>query len=317
MFTDHRRVRNEIAMNEEDKEILRKDLLASAPIAKKKRSAAESKFENGGDGQGQSEVQGEEGQKIEDEAAEFFPVGSKIPPSGSSRPSSLWLVTFTDVMALMLTFFVLLYSMSTPDVDKWEDMTRGISSGISKFAGAPKLAGNQDTISIERLSAKKGLNLKYLGSLVYGVVTRNEDLSDVLLFHSSDQLIISMPSELLFDSERSDVSLKGRRALFTLNELFVRIRNRVEIIGHSEPNSVFEGNDGIKNNREFSLARAVYVAAALEEVGYDRPIVARGLSDTRYDELGGVLSQDKRLALSRRVDIVIMKDEGSYRGFMP
>ena len=26
-----------------------------------------------------------------------------------------WLVTFTDIMALMLTFFVLLYSMSVPE----------------------------------------------------------------------------------------------------------------------------------------------------------------------------------------------------------
>ena len=31
--------------------------------------------------------------------------GGKVP---------LWLITFTDVMALMLTFFVLLYAMSSP-----------------------------------------------------------------------------------------------------------------------------------------------------------------------------------------------------------
>ena len=45
----------------------------------------------------------------------------------------LWLITFTDIMALMLTFFVLLYSMSIPEVKKWEELTSSINKGFSKF----------------------------------------------------------------------------------------------------------------------------------------------------------------------------------------
>ncbi|MFP4387114.1 MAG: flagellar motor protein MotB, partial [Alphaproteobacteria bacterium] len=48
----------------------------------------------------------------------------------------LWLITFTDVMALMLTFFVLLYSMSSPQEEKWKEMTRGLTQKLNAFEAA-------------------------------------------------------------------------------------------------------------------------------------------------------------------------------------
>ena len=66
--------------------------------------------------------------------------------------SSLWLITFTDIMALMLTFFVLLYSMAQPDVEKWSEMSAVINSNFSKYY-APKFeSGTVDSITIDRVN---------------------------------------------------------------------------------------------------------------------------------------------------------------------
>ena len=37
-------------------------------------------------------------------------------------PSKAWMITFTDLVSLMLTFFVMLFAMSNVKIDKWESM---------------------------------------------------------------------------------------------------------------------------------------------------------------------------------------------------
>ena len=43
-------------------------------------------------------------------------------PSQAPQQSKAWLVTFTDMVSLVLTFFVLLFSMSSVKIDDWENM---------------------------------------------------------------------------------------------------------------------------------------------------------------------------------------------------
>ncbi|MCP5405119.1 MAG: hypothetical protein H6922_02720 [Pseudomonadaceae bacterium] len=43
--------------------------------------------------------------------------------SGEAANSSRWLITFADLVALLLVFFVLLFSMKEIDRDRWEELT--------------------------------------------------------------------------------------------------------------------------------------------------------------------------------------------------
>ena len=40
-----------------------------------------------------------------------------------------WLLTFADLISLLITFFVLLYSMKVVDTQKWEEM-KGSFAGV-------------------------------------------------------------------------------------------------------------------------------------------------------------------------------------------
>ena len=46
-------------------------------------------------------------------------------------PSLLWKDTFSDLMNLLLCFFVLLFSMSTVDADKFQELAASLSSAFS------------------------------------------------------------------------------------------------------------------------------------------------------------------------------------------
>lgn len=231
--------------------------------------------------------------------------GQKLPP--------LWMITFADIMAIMLTFFVLMYSMSVIQEEKWEDMTTSLNEGVS-VAESPKwYSGEQDTISIEKLDFKRALNLDYLQGLVQDSMQGNEVLQALVIMKQGDRLILSLPSEILFETGEADVSLDGKRAIFALGDVLSRIKNRIEVVGHSDPRPI-NGGDYI-SNWDLSLNRALSVSSVLRNVGYERPVVVRGLSSARYDELPDTLPEDERLGFARRVDVVIMKDDGQQSLF--
>ena len=228
----------------------------------------------------------------------------------------LWLITFTDIMALMLTFFVLLYSMSVPLEEKWEDLTMGLNKGVSSFQSPKWYQGPVDEVNIDRLDLSRALDLRYLEAVLEEVISGNNRLENIVVIPQRGRLILSLPSDLLFEAGQADVTTDGKRALFTLGGPLSRIRNRIEVIGHADPRPIESEDAVFSSNWELSLARASNVAGVLENVGYSRSVVVRGLSSSRYDQLPDTLPEEERMSLSRRVDIVIMQDDGTQRLFL-
>lgn len=224
----------------------------------------------------------------------------------------LWLVTFTDVMALMLTFFVLLYAMASPKEEEWKEMTSAIDAGFTRFAGARMYQGSQDTVNIDKLDFSRALDLDYLHALVKDIIAKDESLQGVVLSVQDNELVMSLPENLLFEAGEAGVSIDGKRALFSLAGPLSRIRNRIEVSGHTGPRSSGGGaSSEFSSSWDLSLSHAVSVAATLQDAGYGRPVRVHGTSSARYDELPASMEEEKRLSLSRRVDIVIMMDDGA------
>jgi chemotaxis protein MotB len=246
------------------------------------------------------------------------PVSARRATGGNEEPAPvpLWLITFTDIMALMLTFFVLLYSMSVPEVEKWESMTSALNKGFSTLQTAKWYQGPQDTIDIEKLDFSTALDLNYLDALVKDMIAKNDNLKGVMLIQQEDRLVMSLPLDMLFEPGKSGVTVQGKKALFSLGGPLSRIRNRIEVFGHSEPGAAGAEGSSFSSDWALSITRAAEVAGVLENVGYSRPVTIRGYASARYEELPADMDETERLDLARRVDVVIMKDDGSQRLFM-
>ena len=61
--------------------------------------------------------------------------------TGGRKPSSVWLIIFTDLVALLLTFFVMLFSMSNVQIDRWKEMIDAGSEAAAKEKGLIRLEG--------------------------------------------------------------------------------------------------------------------------------------------------------------------------------
>lgn len=225
--------------------------------------------------------------------------------------AAIWLVSFTDVMALMLTFFVMLFAMSEPEKEQWSDVMLSLESELNSYYGPALNQGPQETINLAKIDLDRALDIGYLTLLVREIVDGNDALSDAVINREHDHMVISLPDNLLFDGGSAEPKDAGLRALYALGGPLTRIKNRIEVVGHADPRPVGERNEAYDSNWDLSLARALNVAAVLENVGYDKHITVQGFSDGRYKDIGNNMPEDQRLALSRRVDIVVMNHDGS------
>ncbi len=228
--------------------------------------------------------------------------------------SSVWLVSFTDVMALMLTFFVLLFAMSEPEKQTWSDVISALQVEFNKFYGPLYNKGPQDAVNLEKINFSRALDINYMEALLESGIEKNEALKNITLIPQPGLLIVSLPYDLLFDSAEATVKESGRTALYSMGGTLRRIKNKIEVVGHADPRPVQGGE--YDSNWELSLARAAHVAAILNNVGYERNIAIRGHSSGRFDDLDGVVEDDQRYDLSRRVDIIIMDHDGRKPPFV-
>lgn len=234
-------------------------------------------------------------------------------PDDDQSSVPLWLITFTDTMALMLTFFVLLYAMSSPQEEKWVEISAGLTNRFKLEDPAPYKSGTQDSISLDKIQKNKALKLDYVKTLVANLL-KEKGVEGAVLIENGERLIISLPSELLFKSGQAEIGLEGKTVIFSLAGVLARLKNRIEVVGHTDPLRMSPSAQGAyKSNWELSMGRGAAVASMLREVGYTNNITVRGVSSARYDELPETISETKRNDLSRRVDIVVMDDDGHRR----
>lgn len=66
---------------------------------------------------------------------------------GGSKGAPEWMATFSDLMNLLLCFFVLLFAMSSVDADKFDQMAASMTSSFSLFSGGGASVGDGTLIS--------------------------------------------------------------------------------------------------------------------------------------------------------------------------
>ena len=104
------------------------------------------------------------------------------PPAGSPA----WMATFSDLMNLLLCFFVLLFSMSTIDEAKLNELIASMNSSFSVFNGGAKSIGEGILISNGVSQLNELAN--YINSM--GASQDSEDQTDNLQeYNSSEQAL--------------------------------------------------------------------------------------------------------------------------------
>ena len=217
-----------------------------------------------------------------------------------------WILIFTDMVALLLSFFVMLFSMSAVPVNEWEttiDILEEALNLTSEEEKDPTEDYNISSVLLERART----NVNYLLPIIEPKIKQDEIIKDSPIILLDDRIVISLSGDLLFASGEAELTKKARKALFNLGGVLRNIRNTIGVYGYSEDEKF--DRDKYSSDWELSLARAVSVANELKRAGYMEEILSFGYGGARSFRLANV-SKDRRQSLSRRVDIVIMSIRG-------
>lgn len=230
-----------------------------------------------------------------------------LKPDEQSTGNPAWLLTFTDLSALLLAFFVLLLSMSQLEVKTWEAITQSLTRELNPAQWQAVNEGGV-RLGVQEIFVSQAANLDYLGALMTEKIRDHPVLSRARLSRLDDRLVLSVPGDLVFEPGQVSLSPDGLEAAAALAEVLILIGNRVEIAGHTD--TVPISTETFPSNWDLSLARAFAMADAVRAAGYRGSIAAIGLADSRFGDLSEALSEEERLALARRVDVIIRESAG-------
>lgn len=229
---------------------------------------------------------------------------SFVPEKAASKA---WMVTFSDLISLMLTFFVLLFSMSSLKVEEWEKVAEYVPAR-SRSILARTVMNTHSPLSVETKQALPGESLHYLHAVLEEQQKAFPPLKEVFLTQLPDRLVLSLPSALLFERGSARPKEGGETLLLEVTDLIMRMDNKIVVEGHTDP-TPYKGG-AFDSNWSLSMARAETVARYLKDMGLDNPIDSFGRADARFSDLSTSLPEEKRYELARRVDVILMMEAG-------
>ena len=228
--------------------------------------------------------------------------------AGSMR----WLLTYSDMITLLMAFFIMMYSMSVLNLQKFREVAFSIRSGF----GGP-LEGGPGMLSFPQRKDSIAPNLNDIAEssgpgAIPGVAKemseyiKEQGLSRIVRMRVEERgLVVSLVTdEVLFDKGRAELRPTAKRILHKVAEAVRDIPNDIAVEGHTCDLPINTAQ--FPSNWELSTARATTVVRCLiEESGIPpRRVSASGYADSR--PLVPNDSEPHRM-LNRRVDIVILQ----------
>ena len=233
-----------------------------------------------------------------------------------------WLITYSDLITLLMIFFIIMYASSNVDAKKFKAVSDSFrvalgdgssSSGNNVISSDIPLNINEMPQEVKDEMAKAAAEAK-AEAVEKNKLTEVKGKIDSLLEGSGLQasvgtvieergLVVSLKDTVLFDSGSADV--KGDRivTITEIGKILNSIDNYVRIEGHTDNVPIYTSR--FHSNWELSALRAVSVKEILSKNG--------GVNESKLSVLGygefrplADNSSEEGKAKNRRVDIIIM-----------
>lgn len=216
--------------------------------------------------------------------------------------SPLWVITFSDMVTLMLCFFVLLLSFASTDSDSFRSAAGSVRQAFGAARPAPATIPGPATSAPERgtpVSAEPRPAPATLERVRAYLIERGlADAVDVI--DSPRGVVLRAKDRVLFATAEAELKPEGLAVLDTVTVLSFGFDGRLAIEGHSDDRPIQSSR--FPSNWELSSARAGAVLRYLLEQGIDsRLVYVAGYAHTRPIADNATAEGQ---ALNRRVEFV-------------
>ncbi|HVN22911.1 MAG TPA: flagellar motor protein MotB [Syntrophorhabdales bacterium] len=220
-----------------------------------------------------------------------------------------WLITYADLITLLLAFFILMYTMSKQDSKKYQEVAahlKAIFSGSHAILATGNVAGKAPIElsfkgGAENVAALKEQLEKELREI--GDKGAADGMQNISLVSDERGLVVRAMEKAFFDTGRADLTSRARSALDGIAPVLVGMPNHVRVEGHTD--NVPISTSEFRSNWELSVRRATEVVRYLVERRHFPP---DRISASGYAEYRPIASNDtpEDRATNRRIEIIIV-----------
>jgi chemotaxis protein MotB len=249
-----------------------------------------------------------------------------------------WLVTYADMVTLLMVLFIVMFSMSVVDEKKFNELKAGLAAGFGDSTSV--MTGSQSTMDQPGVSAIAPVNAQDFAGVAPSVQQAQQVLADdkerydaaraerdrlerlgreldaalrkAGLAHDVTRriddrgLVLSLTSRhVVFEPDRAELSRRGQRVLDAVSPVLRRASEDLRVDGHT--NQVPVKPRYFATDWDLSSARAVTVLRYLNEVG---SIPGERLSASAFGHEVPLVDPAKpgSQRVNKRVDVVVMSD---------
>lgn len=245
----------------------------------------------------------------------------------SSGGAPSWMATYSDLMSLLLTFFILLFSMSAVSEERFKAVADSLRVALAGSSNDSILEDSGQSISdlntteledMEEVNPEDAIvaetepqsnvipeEVQQLYETANDYLEENGIQSDLTISRDAEGVYIDIQESILFTSGSADITSSGEETLSSLSGLFELFDNEIVVEGYTD--NVPMRSSQFPSNWELSTGRAVSVLRYLSE---ERGVAPGRLSAKGYGEHSPIVPNDspENRALNRRVNITIMHE---------
>jgi chemotaxis protein MotB len=183
----------------------------------------------------------------------------------------LWLITFADLIGLLLVFFVLLFSMSSLQTSKLQRISQGMPGAH------PPARSDADALNhaMPDPQVEEGRDPGYLASVIKAKFANEPALKKLTVTGLGDRAIISLTVPDLESSIGADAKGGKENALHALADVLRMLPNQIVVDSRLAPIGAVPGQSDLAM-WEKSLQVALAVGNALTQGGVTSPVTTRG-----------------------------------------
>lgn len=255
------------------------------------------------------------------------------------KGSPAWMNTFADLMNLLLCFFVLLFSMSTVDAEKFEKVIASlrstfsvlpnggasigdgqmISSGVSQLemfdvyyeqmANTESKVETEQTDVVEAYEEQALSESEEMAEQIEAAVEKYGIQDQVEVDFNAEYVMLNMNGALLFDSAKSELRTEAYPLVDKLGQIISNYdKHVIEVEGHTDNVPIHSAK--YADNNVLSMFRALTVADYLREITTLEPGYIKSSGRGEYVPIADNTTPEGR-ARNRRVEIKIYNSYNS------
>ncbi len=224
------------------------------------------------------------------------------PPIETKVNHERWLVSYADFITLLFAFFVVMYSVSHVNEQKYRQLSTTLKGAFSSEVMDPQ--EQQEAVQEQSQATENLADIESLADDIQNALAGIVEDADVTISGNEQWVEISLDANVLFASAQAELTDEAKALLSPVVQILAPYDNAVAIAGHTDDLPI--NNAQFQSNWALSSARAVSVVKLLAGQG----VSPERLSAVGYGEFRPVAANtdDASRARNRRVVIKVARD---------